>query len=316
MYLKYRSKGVAKLSEVKWIKLSTTMFEDEKIRLIESMPGADSILIIWIKLLAQAGKTNASGYIYLNEQIPYTDEMLATIFNRPLNTVKLALQTFNNFGMIEITENDFIGISNWEKHQNVDGLEKIREQTRERVRRHREKKQNLLPKPQEKQPEENEIAECNVTETLGSDTGNVSVTRRNATDIELELELELERERERERDKNIVDKSTSPIPFAEIIEYLNLKANTKYRLTTKKTKDLISARFKEKFTSVDFKQVIDIKTAEWLHTDSEKYLRPETLFGNKFEGYLNQKPVTFKGGGSGGKNQSSRKFVEENGLPF
>lgn len=149
------------MSNVKWIKLSTHMFEDEKIRLIEQMPEADTILIIWVKLLAQAGKTNASGYIYLNENIPYTDEMLATIFNRPLNIVRLALQTFKQFGMLEISDDDFISIANWEKHQNVAGLDKIREQTRKRVAKHREKKQ--LP--------------CNVT-----------VTRGNATEEELDID--------------------------------------------------------------------------------------------------------------------------------
>ncbi len=82
------------MSEVKWIKLSTQMFEDEKIKLIEQMPESDTILIIWVKLLSQAGKTNASGYIYLNQNIPYTDEMLATIFNRPLPIVRMALNTF------------------------------------------------------------------------------------------------------------------------------------------------------------------------------------------------------------------------------
>lgn len=128
------------MSEVKWIKLSTHMFEDEKIRLIETMPEADTILIIWVKLLAQAGKTNASGFIYLNENIPYTDEMLATIFNRPIATVRLALKTLERFGMIEITEDHFICISNWEKHQNLASLEKIREQTRQRVAKHREQK--------------------------------------------------------------------------------------------------------------------------------------------------------------------------------
>ncbi|MYL56170.1 replisome organizer [Virgibacillus halodenitrificans] len=128
------------MSDVKWIKLSTNMFEDEKIRLIEQMPEADTILIIWIKLLSQAGKTNASGYIYLSENIPYTDEMLATIFNRPLNTVRLALETFKSFGMIEIDDESFISISNWEKHQNIEGMERIRKQTRERVQRHRENK--------------------------------------------------------------------------------------------------------------------------------------------------------------------------------
>lgn len=132
-----------KMSEVKWIKLSTNMFEDEKIRLIEALPESDTILIIWVKLLAQAGKTNASGYIYLNERIPFTDEMLATIFNRPIGTVRLALKTFEQFGMIEINDNNFISITNWEKHQNLDGLEKIREQERLRKQKQREKKKLL-----------------------------------------------------------------------------------------------------------------------------------------------------------------------------
>ncbi|MBT2722282.1 phage replisome organizer N-terminal domain-containing protein [Bacillus sp. ISL-46] len=131
------------MAEVKWIKLSVNMFEDEKIRLIEALPEADTILVIWVKLLAQAGKTNATGYIYLNENIPYTDEMLATIFNRPIPTVRLALKAFEQFGMIEISDDHFISITNWEKHQNIDGLEKIREQERIRKQRQREKKKNL-----------------------------------------------------------------------------------------------------------------------------------------------------------------------------
>lgn len=128
------------MADVKWIKLSTNMFEDEKIRLIEALPDADTILIIWVKLLAQAGKTNATGYIFLNENIPYTDEMLSTIFNRPIGTVRLALKTFQQFGMIEINEDHFISISNWEKHQNIEGMERIREQTRQRVAKHRQAK--------------------------------------------------------------------------------------------------------------------------------------------------------------------------------
>ena len=79
------------------------------------------------------------------------------------------------------------------------------------------------------------------------------------------------------------------IPYLEIINYLNLKANTKYKATGNKTKDYIKARYNENFTLEDFKNVIDIKAKEWLKTEWEKYLRPETLFSNKFEGYLNQK---------------------------
>ena len=239
---------------VKWIKLSTQMFDDEKVKLIEQMPEADTILIIWVKLLVQAGKTNASGYIYLNENIPFTDEMLATIFNRPLQTVRLALNTLEQFGMIEITDNNVICISNWEKHQNVDGLEKIREQTRKRVAKHRKRKKL-------------EDGNANVT---------LRVTEGNATDIEEEVEEELE-----------VDKEV--IPYVEIVEYLNHAANKNYRHTTRKTRSLIKARFNEGFTLDDFKKVIDIKVSEWgRNPKMKKYLRPETLFGTKFESYLNQ----------------------------
>jgi predicted phage replisome organizer/uncharacterized phage protein (TIGR02220 family) len=261
------------MSNVKWIKLSTHMFEDEKIRLIEQMPEADTILIIWVKLLAQAGKTNASGYIYLNENIPYTDEMLATIFNRPLNIVRLALQTFRQFGMLEISDDDFISIANWEKHQNVAGLDKIREQTRQRVAKHREKKQ--LP--------------CNVTVTVG-----------NATEEELELEEELDK------------KEKENIPYKDIVDYLNNKTSSKYKSSTNKTKDSIKARWNEGFRMDDFKRVIDIKSREWLHDDKmNKFLRPETLFGTKFESYLNQ-----KGSVQNGKNHAAEQFAKENQLPF
>ncbi|MFS0904154.1 phage replisome organizer N-terminal domain-containing protein [Priestia aryabhattai] len=244
-------------SNVKWIKLSTQMFEDEKIRLIESMPEADTILIIWVKLLAQAGKTNASGYIYLAENIPFTDEMLATIFNRPLPTVRLALTTLERFGMIEINENQMICISNWEKHQNVQGLDKIREQTRQRVARHREQKK------------------LEVTESV---TEEVTL---HVTDKEEEKELDIDKEKE----KNI-------IPYREIISYLNVKTSSSYKPASKKTKELINARWNEGFTLEDFKKVIDNKTAEWLNdSNMSQYLRPVTLFGTKFESYLNQKGV-------------------------
>lgn len=147
------------MAEIKWIKLSTTMFEDEKIDFIESLPEADSILIIWVKLLALAGKCNLNGYIFLTENIPYTDEMLAHKFRRPLSVIRLALRTFEQLEMLNL-ENQFIKITNWSKHQNVDGMEKIREQTRNRVAKHRANEKKLL--------ESN--ATCNVTVTQCNET--------------------------------------------------------------------------------------------------------------------------------------------------
>ena len=77
--------------------------------------------------------------------------------------------------------------------------------------------------------------------------------------------------------------------YTPIINYLNEKANKNFRATTKKTQSLINARIREGFSLDDFKKVIDIKCSQWLGTEMEKYLRPETLFGTKFESYLNEK---------------------------
>jgi len=110
------------MTDVKWIKITTNIFDDEKILLIESMPDADSIIVVWFKLLTLAGKQNNSGVFVMNDRIAYTDEMLATIFRRPLTTVRLALDTFEQFGMVEII-NNIITIPNWEKHQSLDKIE-------------------------------------------------------------------------------------------------------------------------------------------------------------------------------------------------
>ena len=135
------------MSEVKWIKITTDIFNDEKMLLIESMPDSDSIIVIWFKLLALAGKSNNGGLVMMSDKVPYTKEMLPILFRRKATVVELALHTFVQFGMIEILDNDTILISNWEKHQNVDQLEKIRIGQRERQKeyRKRQKKKVMLP---------------------------------------------------------------------------------------------------------------------------------------------------------------------------
>ena len=118
------------MSTVKWIKLCTSMFDgSRKIKQIELMPEGDTILVIWIKLLLLAGTINDGGQIYLTPEIPYTDEMLANELRRPLNTVRMALDLFARFGMIE-TENDVLALSAWDKYQSVDKLAEIRERNR------------------------------------------------------------------------------------------------------------------------------------------------------------------------------------------
>lgn len=130
------------MADVKWIKITTDIFDDEKILLIESMPERDSLIVIWFKLLCMAGKQNNSGVFMLNDKIAYTDEMLATIFRRPLNTVRLALQTFEQFGMVEIIDN-VITIPNWSKHQNLDQLENRKAYMKNYMKEYRDKQKAI-----------------------------------------------------------------------------------------------------------------------------------------------------------------------------
>ena len=102
------------------------------------------------------------------------------------------------------------------------------------------------------------------------------------------------------------------IPYKKIIDYLNLKINANYKYTTKKTKELIKARYNEGFKIDDFKKVIDNKSIEWLNDNKmQKYLRPQTLFGTHFESYLNQKEVKRKETNLERLNRHMKELEEE-----
>jgi len=131
------------MAEIKWIKIVTDIFDNRKIRQIESLPDGDTIIVIWFKLLCLAGIINDNGNIYITQEIPYTEETLSTQFNRPLKTIQLAMKTFQAFGMIEVID-DILKISNWENYQNIEGMERVREQNRIRKQRQREREKLLL----------------------------------------------------------------------------------------------------------------------------------------------------------------------------
>lgn len=133
------------MAEVKWIKLTTDIFDDEKILMIESLPSADTLIVIWFKLLTFAGKSNNNGVFMMNNRVPYTEDMLAAIFRRDLNSVKLALTTFEQFGMIEII-GDTITIPNWDKHQSLDAYEKKKERDRKLQAERRARQRALIEK--------------------------------------------------------------------------------------------------------------------------------------------------------------------------
>lgn len=164
------------MAEIKWIKITTSIFDDEAIKVIEQIPEGDAILVIWFKLLVQAGIINDSGLVYFKKDIPYTEDMLATVFHKPVTLIRLALTTFEKFGMIEISDNRTILIRNWEKHQNIETLDIIREQTRKRVKKYREKQKLLLSN-----------SNCNVTPAL-------HVTQCNAVEEDKEEDIERDKE--------------------------------------------------------------------------------------------------------------------------
>lgn len=257
------------MAEVKWIKLATDMFDNRKIRQIECLPDGDAIIVIWVKLLCLSGNINDSGLVYFTREIPYTDQMLAAQFNRPLTTVQMALKTFEQFGMIEVIDN-VLHISNWEKYQSVDRLAEIREYNRLAKQKSREKHKLLAT------------------------VNDKSMTSQSCqgTDIDREEDKEIEKDKE---------STSSGETVKTIIDYLNKRAGTAYKATSEKTKKLVSARMNEGFTEEDFQTVIDNKVDEWGKppkpgaTDMRPFIRPETLFGTKFESYLNQRRVVNDG---------------------
>lgn len=148
------------MDEVKWIKVVTDIFSNPKIKQIESMPSGPSLVLMWLKMLCLCGARNQGARLMLTDMMPYDEDMLAVEFGLLPKTVKFGISLFEGFGMIERADGA-IEIASWEKYQSEDKLELIREQTRLRVAKCRERRR---------------LASSNVTSN-----GDSSVTR-NATD--------------------------------------------------------------------------------------------------------------------------------------
>lgn len=197
---------------IEWIKLATIMCEDEKMRLIDSMEYRDPAFYLWIRLLLQAGKVNDNGLIYLKEDVPYTNEMLSILFNRSADIIEKVLKIFETFKMIEIYENNIIKICNWEKHQNIEGMKRVREGNKERVKNFRERKKK-----------ENELVEnsglkaheiIDTAENDNNDTNNKSDNKNCNRNVTLKKE-------KREKDKKNKNKN---IDREERLEKIEMKS--------------------------------------------------------------------------------------------
>lgn len=267
------------MSEIKWIKVMTDMFDNRKIKQIETLPEADSLIVIWLKLLCLAGSVNEQGLIYFTKEIPYTDEMMAKQFDRPINVIRLALKTFVQFEMIEIVD-DIIMISNWEKYQNVESLDKVREQTRLRVQRHREKQKLLL-----------EQKDCNVTETL-----------RNETEKEKEKELEIEVDEER-----LSIKKNESITFVTDVLRIFIEMCPDFSKPRKVTATRIEAirALEQDYTLDDFKEAFkNMQSSDFLR-NGDRFDFDWAIKEDNFVKILENKYKTYKTTSSSGtkKNQ-------------
>lgn len=129
------------MPNVKWIKLTTDMFDNPKIKYLRSLPDGDRLLLVWVAVLTMAGRCNANGMLILSDTIPYSADMIANEFDFDLNTVKLALKAFSDLNMIMLVDG-VLAIPGWSEYQSADRLEEIREKDRERKRIARAKKKN------------------------------------------------------------------------------------------------------------------------------------------------------------------------------
>lgn len=147
-------------SEVKWVKITTDMFDNRKIKHLRRLPEGNTIVLIWVMLLTMAGRCNANGMVFLTENIPYSPKMLADELGFEENTVLLALKALENLNMI-VTDCGFFSIAGWSEYQNIEGMDKIREQNRLRKQKQRGK-QKLLPEPSRDCPVT--VTQCHATE--------------------------------------------------------------------------------------------------------------------------------------------------------
>ena len=167
------------MADVKWIKLSTGLPDNRKIKQIRTLPNGDTIALMWIFLMCLAGNSNDDGFVFFTKEIPYTDEMLAEEFKMDINTIRLGLATFEKFGMLEIV-NDFICLSAWEKWQSTDKLSELKEYNRIKQRESRARKR------------------------LSKTVNDMSMTSQSCQDIDIDKDIDIELDKDKEKDNNLI----------------------------------------------------------------------------------------------------------------
>lgn len=304
-------------SDIKWIKITTDIFDDEKILLIEDMPEADAIIVIWFKLLCLAGKKANSGVFLLTEKIPYTTKMLATVFRRKEAVVQMALNTFEQLGMIEYVD-DVLTIPNWGKHQNFEKIEKNREYQKNYMRDYRAKQKGIIKGKNADSMglPDNSGEDCkglrkDLREGLRNDLRKDDVR---TPDIETDKEKEKEGDKEKER-----------IDYLTIIRMYNSTCVSLPRAVklNDDRKRAIRARANEGYTLSDFQTLFDnaegspflkgkndrnwIADFDWL-TDSKHMAR---VIEGKYKERIAEEQQYRRGGGYKTKLQMQQEDMQQ-----
>lgn len=293
------------MADVKWIKITTDMFDNRKIKHLRRLPDGNNIVLIWVMLLTMAGRCNSGGMIFLTENIPYTPKMLADELNFEENTVRLALDALERLGMV-VTENGCFSIAGWEEHQNISGLEKIRESKRLSQAKWRQKQKSL--------PESGPV-DKNVVSTVDStvDTERISVDHAEE-DKERDKESDIRIREEKENGFSDSHESASPshtdsqISCQQIADLYNsiCKSFPSVRSLSDARRKAIKARLKS-YTLEDFRTVFENAEAssflkgsndrnwsanfDWLIKDSNMAKVLEGNYADKARRYGRKEPV-------------------------
>lgn len=147
------------MRERKYVKFRVDMYEDTKFKIIDRMPERDVIHYIWTRIVTLAGKVNLEGNLYMSKNIPYTIDTLAIEFNRDVNQVKLALDTFIKLEMVEVTEEKIYKVKNFVKHQNIKVKSKDNEKETKKEETHVKSEENKINDDIENQKLENKEKE-------------------------------------------------------------------------------------------------------------------------------------------------------------
>ena len=305
------------------MKLKEDFFDTEEMIVLEGIQDGYIYSNILLKLYLKSLKTN--GRLMLRDLIPYNAEMIANITRHNVSSVKVALDIFKKLGLIEVLDDgaiymrdiqNFVGSSSSEADRKRAYRHKIKEE-KERLENNNFE-QDLLDFSENLSEESGTNVLTNVHQRIENRDKSLE-NREESSNLDINKNLDSNTNKEnilsgtpdfvfpkwlnekaiQEIQKGNPKNYEQRIPIA----YLNQKLDKSYKYVDKNTK-LVNARLKEGYTIDDFKTVIDKKVAEWQNGDMAKYLRPETLFGTKFDGYLNQ-PIAKKQG-----------YVYEDDLPF